>query len=170
VIVVLVSFALAHSLAHISCRLFPLALLPSLSRAADCLFSLVLALAFSQSLPFLVRTVLLRPRYRSYLRSCRCCRCFLVVVSYGGAGRQACEAGWADIQAVVRLRWHRCVLFVSFRSPLFFPVFYCIMLLVSIALASWSFCSVDSVCSVLLVVFVRDSFQLKTMSWYFSLG
>ncbi len=48
----------------------------SLSRAADCLFSLVLALAFSQSLPFLVRTVLVRLRYRCYLRCCCSCRCF----------------------------------------------------------------------------------------------
>jgi hypothetical protein len=45
-----------------------------------------------------------------------------------------------------------------------------IMLLVIIALASWSFCYVDSVCSLLLVVLVLDSFQLKKMSWYFSLG
>ncbi len=79
-----------------------------------------------QSLPFLVRTALVRLRYRCYLCCCCCyCRCFLVAVSNGGTGRQACEAGWADIQAVVRLRWHRCVLFVSFRSPLLFPVFYC---------------------------------------------
>jgi hypothetical protein len=53
--------------------------------------------------------------------------------------------------------------FPSFRFPLFFTVIV-IMLLVGIALASWSFGSADSVCSVLLVVLVRDSFQLKIMS------
>ncbi len=44
--------------------------------------------------------------------------------------------------------------FSFLRSPFLSPVL--IMLLVSIALASWSFGSVDSVCSVLLVVLVRD--------------
>jgi hypothetical protein len=43
--------SLARSLAYVSCRLFPLAL--PLSRAAtDCLFSLVLALAFSPVFAF----------------------------------------------------------------------------------------------------------------------
>lgn len=118
------SFAL-RSLAHVSCRLFPLAL--PLSRAAtDCLFSLVLALAFSQSLPFLVRTALVRLRYRCYLCCCCHCRCFLVAVSNGGTGRQACEAGRADIQAVVRLRWHWCVLFCFLPLP---SPFSCFLLL-----------------------------------------
>jgi hypothetical protein len=50
-------------------------------------------------------------------------------------------------------------------APLSFFLFsIVILLLVSIALPSWSFGSVDSVCSVLLVVLVRDSFQLKIMS------